>query len=234
LKYPEYKPRANEWVIRQTGIHHRFNSTTGQNVYVLFNPVPSSKVHLAAQEQLRNKSQETKAEPFWLHRVLFATYFPAWRQYIAALEREFLPIANGVNVAYIDEPLRVGFENLSTTMSLQKRFLQISTLLAPAADVLDAMDILLKSISQTIATLPGTQQFKNYNRQCIAYSRMATSLQHRSQMTAQLLTDTLSFRDQVVAKQQNENMLQLNKSAVFVTFLTLFYLPASFLTVSFR
>jgi hypothetical protein len=234
LKYPEYKSRTNEWVIRQTGIHHRFNSTTGQSVYVLFNPVPSSKVHLAAQERLRDNSQETKTEPFWLHRILFATYFPAWRQYIAALEREFLPIANGVNVAYIDEPLRVGFENLSTTMSLQKRFLQISTLLAPAADVLDAMDILLKSISQTIATHPGTQKFKNYNRQCIAYSRMATNLQHRSQMTAQLLTDTLSFRDQVVAKQQNENMLQLNKSAVFVTFLTLFYLPASFLTVSFR
>lgn len=203
-------------------------------MYVLFNPVPSSKGHLAAQEQLRNHSQEIKNEPFWLHRVLFATYFPAWRQYIAALEREFLPIANGVNVAYIDEQLRVGFENLSTTMSLQKRFLQISTLLAPAADVLDAMDTLLKSISQTIANHPGTQQFKNYNRQCISYSRMATNLQHRSQMTAQLLTDTLSFRDQVVAKQQTENMLQLNKSAVFVTFLTLFYLPASFLTVSTR
>ena len=76
--------------------------------------------------ELCNHSQKTRAEPFWLHRVLFATYFPAWRQYIAALEREFLPIANGVNVAYIDEQLRVGFENLSMTMSLQKKFLQIS------------------------------------------------------------------------------------------------------------
>ena len=164
MKYPEYKPRSNEWAIRQTGIHHRFNSTTGQSVYVLFNPVPTSKVHLAALEQLRNHSQEVTNEPFWLHRILFATYLPPWRQYIASLEREFLPIATGVNVAYIDEPLRVGFDNLSTTMSLQKSFLQTSTMLASASDVLEAMDVLLKSIPK-IAHHPGTKQFKNYNRQ---------------------------------------------------------------------
>ncbi|KAH8697601.1 hypothetical protein BGW36DRAFT_427557 [Talaromyces proteolyticus] len=230
VRYPEHKTNADQWVIRQTGIYHQLNTKTGQSLYVLFNPMSASKAHREAQEWLLTHAQEAQKEPFWLHRIVFSAYFPAWRQYIASLENEYLPIANGVNVAYVDEPLRIGFENLSTTMGLQRRFLQISTVLAPAAEALDEIYILITSISLTIPIHPRAQQFKNYHRQCISYSRMATHLQQRSQMTAQLLTDTLSFRDQVIAKEQTKNILQLNKSAVFVTFLTLLYLPSSFLT----
>lgn len=75
-------------------------------------------------------------------------------------------------------------------------------------------------------------QFKNRRTQCDGYTRTATYQQQRSQTTAQLLANTLSFRDQVIAKEQNGNMLQLNKSAVFITTLTLVYLPASFMAVS--
>lgn len=231
MRYPEYKPKDDKWAIRQSGIYHRFNTATSQSVFVLFNPTPDSKVHCKADEWLLNHREEAGTEPFWLHRLLFSTYFPAWRQYIAALERKFLPVANSTFATFIDEPLRLGYDNLSTLISLENRFLQISAILAPATDSLDEICTLLSSMSQITANHHGTQQLKNHRRQCIAYSRTATHLQQRVQITAQLLSDTLLFRDQIVAKEQNGNMLQLNKSAVFITTLTLLYLPASFMAV---
>ncbi|KPA42068.1 zinc transport protein [Fusarium langsethiae] len=54
-----------------------------------------------------------------------------------------------------------------------------------------------------------------------------------SQKITQLLANTLSFREQSLAKAQNTTMLRLNKSAVFITTLTLLYLPPSFVATFF-
>lgn len=226
MRYPEYKPDDNEWVIRQSGIYHRFNRATSQSLVVLFNPTRQSKAHRAAEEWLRKHGQRVQNDPYWIHRILFATYLPAYRQYIAMLERQYLPIANSAFATYIDEPLRLGYNNLNTLTSVEGRFLQVPALLEPAADVLHELCTLQVSDGQ------GIQHLKNYHRQCVSNSRMATHLQQRVQTVARLLSETLLLRDQVVAKQQNKNMLQLNKSAVFITTLTLLYLPSSFLAVS--
>ncbi len=237
MKYPEYKPNDDKWSIRQTGIYHRFNTETCQSTYVLLSPTTNSKAHQRAQEWLLNHGHDAGTEPFWLHRVLFSTYFPAWRQYTISLERKFLPIANSTFATYIDETLRVGYDNLSALISLENRFLQIPTLVAAGADVLDELSALLAGgdggLSEAaVANHAGMRrQLRNHRRQCVAYSRTAAHLEQRARTTAQLLSDTLSFRDQVVAKEQNGNMLQLNKSAVFITTLTLLYLPASFVAV---
>lgn len=130
---------------------------------------------------------------------------------------------------FIDEPLRVGYDNLSALASLDNQFLQVSTLLSHGEAVLQE---LLSTLSQEKSESRTAQALDNYHRQAAAHCRTATFLQKRAQTTAQLLTDTLSFRDQLLAKQQNGNMLQLNKSAVFLTTLTLLYLPASFVAVS--
>lgn len=106
--------------------------------------------------------------------------------------------------------------------------MQIPVMLAAAVDALTE----LSSLATTLHREQQHQQLKNIQRQCGVYSRTAAHLQERVQVTAQLLSDTLLFRDQVLAKEQNGNMLQLNRSAVFLTTLTLLYLPASFLTVS--
>lgn len=73
---------------------------------------------------------------------------------------------------------------------------------------------------------------KNQRRNCSAYLRTANFLKERVESASSLLANTLSFREQVLAKEQNGNMLQLNKSAVFITVLTLVYAPASFIAVS--
>lgn len=225
IRYPEYKPLDEEWTIRQSGIYHRLNRKTKQSLCIVFNPTPNSKLHQALLSHLR--SDDSKPS-FWLHQTLFATYVPAWRHYIASLERRFLPIANTAAATYINEELRIGHGHLSSLISIQKDFLQIPTILEAAGDVLTELNALVSSD----AANQETQKLKNIQRQCETYSRTATHLQQRVQITAQLLADTLLFRDQVLANEQNGNMLQLNRSAVFLTTLTLLYLPASFLTVS--
>lgn len=229
IRYPEYKPSDEEWTIRQSGIYHRLNRKTKQSLYIVFNPTPNSKLHQALLSTLQ--FADGKRSSFWLHQTLLETYVPAWRHYIASLERRFLPIANTASATYINEELRIGHEHLSSLISIQKDFLQIPTILEAAVDVLTALSPLFHLVSSGAETQE-TQKLKNIQRQCETYSRTATHLQQRVQITAQLLADTLLFRDQVLANEQNGNMLQLNRSAVFLTTLTLLYLPASFLTVS--
>jgi hypothetical protein len=214
-------------------MYHRYDQTSSQSLFVLFNPTPQSKAHSEAENLLRNLCSEVESDPFWLHRILFGAYFPAWRKYIAAQEQRFLPLANSAIATFIDDgPLSLGYDSLSTLNNLQSRFLEVPAILSSATDTLDELCTLLGSMPDMASTPVGIQFFKNQRRQCIVFSHNAKHLQQRAQIVSKLLADTLLFRDQALAKEQNINILQLNKSAVFITTLTLVYLPSSFLAVS--
>lgn len=234
IRYPEYKPKVKEWTIRQTGLYHRYDSATSQSTFILINPTPRSKAFLKADDLLRNAGAVVKTDPFWLHSVLFSTYLPVWRDRILELERQFLPLANAAHAAFIDEPLSLKYHNLSVLSKLEGHFLQMPTILAGAIDVLDELSALIGSVDNTPSTQFGLQNLNNQRRQCITYSRTSMHLQQRVQSVARLLADTLLLRDQVVTSEQNEQIFQLNKSAVFITRLSLLYLPPSFIAVSTR
>ncbi|CAJ2504033.1 Uu.00g114270.m01.CDS01 [Anthostomella pinea] len=231
IRYPELKSGGREWALRQSGLYHSFDTATAKSVSVLFSCTPNSAAHQKAKELLLAGGDDAPAKlrnPSWIHEVLFAAYYPAWRPYIASLELKLLPI----------EPLRVGYDNLSALVSLENRFLQIPQFLSHGEDVLRELVSVFGQdrAAAGVGPLPTAAvvlQLENYRRRAQACSRTATSLHRRSQTTAQLLSDTLSFGDQIVAKEQNGSMLQLNKSAVFLTTLTLFYLPASFVATFF-
>ncbi|KAK7964949.1 hypothetical protein PG996_000689 [Apiospora saccharicola] len=237
LKYPEFKASDGKWVLRQSGLYHRYNTSTSQSLYILLNPMPRSQMQERLLSHLRDHSQASLTDPFWLHRLLLSTHLPAWRHYIAAQEKLFLPKANSTFATFIDEPLRLGYDTLSTIINLQNRFLQVPVIMEHTWELLDELKEWLVDLSgphpsqQTVNL--GTE-LRNHRRHCKVYSRSAEYLQRRAQSVAQLLSDTLSFRDQVEAKIQNGNMIQLNKSAVFITALTLLYLPSSFVAVSFE
>jgi hypothetical protein len=104
-------------------------------------------------------------------------------------------------------------------------------------DVLDE----LKSLSEILAadnTISELElkiekrRLENYRKQCLAYSRTAQFLQKRSDNTATLLADTLAFKNQGVAAEQNNQTLTLTRSTVFITVLGLIYLPWTFVSVS--
>ncbi|KAI2781624.1 hypothetical protein F4815DRAFT_69492 [Daldinia loculata] len=235
IRYPELKPNGGNWAIRQSGLYYRFDASTNQTVSVLFNPTPNSAAHQKIEDFLlgTNCGSRNFPIPWFIHEILFSVYFPAWREYLAFLERKLLPETSTTFATFIDEPLRVGYDNLSALASLDNQFLQVATLLSHSEDVLKELSSIfiqegLKSIAPETIDV-----FDNYRRRSVAHCRVANLLQQRAQTTAQLLANTLSFRDQILAKQQNGNMLQLNKSAVFLTTLTLLYLPASFVATFF-
>lgn len=75
----------------------------------------------------------------------------------------------------------------------------------------------------------------NAKRYTQTFIRTSLFLQQRGDNTATLIADTLAFRNQGVAQEQNGSMLILTKSAVFITVITLIYLPWTLVTVcSFR
>lgn len=93
IRYPEFKEQNGQWVIRQTGIYHRFDNSTGKSLYLLFNPTPNSTAHTNAIGFMAScAGSSTYASPVWLHQLVTSTYLPTWRQYIAAQERDFLRI----------------------------------------------------------------------------------------------------------------------------------------------
>ncbi|KAI0126147.1 hypothetical protein BJ170DRAFT_633987 [Xylariales sp. AK1849] len=219
VRYPEFKTTNATWGIRSSGLYHQINEKNAQSVIVLLSPTPDSAAYLKIQDLLR-QPQIVEQNPYWVHPELIGTHSPAWRLYINSLESRLLPMVNRTSATFIDEALRVGYDNLSELVGISNRFLQVPTVLYHGNDVLDEL--------LTLSSGPASSPLERYRRRAIADTRTATYLQQRAQTTAQLVSDTLSFRDQIVAKEQNGNMLRLNKSAVFLTTLTLLYLPASF------
>ena len=241
--------------MRQSGVCHRVNTETRQSVFILLNPKPNAKGHLLIEKHLSSRIDGKATDGLLsMHQILLSGYLPAWRQYIASYEAQFLPMvstptilgpsdlrydqweqANSTFATYIDEPLRLGYDHLISMVNLENRFNKTISLLAATIGLVSDLHALLN----VHATIPSSSDdshtgivFDNHARQCAAFSRTATYLQQRVQTAAQLLANTLSFRDQVIAKEQSGNMLQLNKSAVFITTLTLIYAPASFAAVS--
>ncbi|SCV31947.1 uncharacterized protein FFFS_03058 [Fusarium fujikuroi] len=180
-----------------------------------------------------------KADSFWLHKELFQVYMPAWRRYNAHLEETLLPIANNAVVTFVEELSDTEHRHLTQLAFLESKLIQIPVILQATQDVLGELSSLFGEQFWVVHTGKGSSnhsiscQFKQYRRNCQAYARVAQSLQERAQRITQLLVNTLSFREQLNAKSQNESMLKLNKSAVFITTLTLLYLPPSFVATFF-
>lgn len=99
IRYPEYKEgedgEEGEWVIRQSGIYQRLNTVTHQNLIILLSPNNKSVADTAIQDLLLKQGHGLRDQgPLWAHQMLLSSYLPAWRRYIAAQERELLPIVS--------------------------------------------------------------------------------------------------------------------------------------------
>jgi hypothetical protein len=101
IRYPEFKERDYQWTRRQSGLYHRLNAKSGQSLVVLFSPTPDSALHKKTEQFLvKNTSKAVEHGMFWIHEMLFSTYYPAWRHYTAWLERSFLPMVSWYPVDY--------------------------------------------------------------------------------------------------------------------------------------
>lgn len=252
IRYPEIKDTEDgpEWCQRQSAILHRFNHATSQSVIVLISPNPNATAWEAMVKHLDAHPSGGLPNPLWPHQILLSTHIPAWRKYITSIEAEVLPIVSRFLSCLVDskeytqrlqtgivfttelnEPLRVQYQSLRTLVSCEVRCAKATTVLELTRNVLNQLVLFLNDnapdrISELIP------QIRNHQSQCDTYTTTAGFIRQRAQTSAQLLSDTLSFHDQIISNEQNANMFRLNKSAVFITTLTLVYLPASFVAVS--
>ncbi|CEF85060.1 unnamed protein product [Fusarium graminearum] len=239
IRYPEFKVAPGAWVIRQTGVYQKFNTKSCQNVIILFNPAPACALHKKAEIELSRGTLDVHRDFFWIHKELFNTYFSAWRLYNVHLEKILLPIASNAVSSFVEELSETEFHHLPKLAYLESRLVQIPFLLAASNDVLAGLSSLCQGLLCNTddhlqeSARTAMVQFNQQKSYCEVYSRGAQCLQLQSQKITQLLANTLNFREQSLAKVQNTTMLRLNKSAVFITTLTLLYLPPSFVATFF-
>lgn len=239
IRYPEFKASQGTWIIRQSGIYQRFNNETNQNLCILFNPIPGSKLHRVAQDCVSKVSRNALKDVFWLHKQVFNTYFSFWRLYNVYLEKRLLPIANKAVATWIEELTEAEYRHLTDLAYLESRLLQIPVILGSSNELLEGLSSLCRNWypdstrGDRASAMSALMEFQDHQLNCRAYVKTAEYLQKLTEKNTQLLANTLSFREQLYAKAQNDNMLRLNKSAVFITTLTLLYLPASFVATFF-
>lgn len=236
IRYPEFKPDYQEWVIRQTGIYQIVDTIKSSNVYVVLEPQPGSRLTRSMEKEIRVNGADFRKNPLWLHSLVLSVYCQAWRSYILSLENRLLPIADKTFATFIHQPLNIGYEALGTLVGLKDKFNQTVVMLDYLAETLKE----LRAYSISHLSDPESEEARtsmihsidNHERARSAQSQSAKYLRQRTQDMVELLSHTLSFRYQVVAAEQNKSMLQLNKSAVFITAVALLYLPSSWLAVS--
>ncbi|KAF5983433.1 hypothetical protein FBULB1_3744 [Fusarium bulbicola] len=147
--------------------------------------------------------------------------------------------ANKAVATWIEELTEDEYRHLTDLAYLESRFLQISSILGGSNELLEGLSSLCRNwYSDSTGkdrelSVSALTVFQNDQRNCRSYFRAAEYLQKLAEKNTQLLANTLSFREQLYTKDQNDNMLRLNKSAVFITTLTLLYLPASFVATFF-
>jgi hypothetical protein len=136
----------------------------------------------------------------------------------------------------INKPLRVSHDTLGIVRFLESRFLPLRPILTSFEELSDGLQDLgrvfvAKGFAVAESQLQVDSQFANAKRYARSFVRTAMFLQDRSNNTATLLADTLAFRNQGVAQEQNGSMVVLTRSAVFITVITLVYLPWTLVTV---
>ena len=85
--------------MRQSGVCHRVNTETRQSVFILLNPKPNAKGQLLIEKHLSSRIDGRATDGLLsMHQVLLSGYLPAWRQYIASYEAQFLPMVSAPNM----------------------------------------------------------------------------------------------------------------------------------------
>lgn len=101
MKYASCKSveeKMDPWVIRQTAVYQKYDTENNQSTWIFLNPTTDCPFQKRLASLLRNPDQvlTLKLQPLLIHNVLFGTFFPLWRDYLAYYERKILTIVRCV------------------------------------------------------------------------------------------------------------------------------------------
>lgn len=101
IKYPEWKSAKvqditwKHWRIRQTAIYHQYKPKSGNSIWILLSPMPSSVAELRIGQLLKEfDDQSTRASfhPPSIDNAMISSYLNNWRPYFEYYETQITPI----------------------------------------------------------------------------------------------------------------------------------------------
>jgi hypothetical protein len=90
VRYPEQRMAAGgpeaKWVMRQSAV--LVQQQPQKTLAVIINPMPQSLFLSAVRGHLEGRGARAAADTDWIHALLFKTYMPSWRWYLASIEEK--------------------------------------------------------------------------------------------------------------------------------------------------
>ncbi|KJK61660.1 CorA-like Mg2+ transporter protein [Aspergillus parasiticus SU-1] len=235
--------KPDSWTIRQTGVYQKFDTATKHSTWIFLNPTKDCLFQQRLMDMLMSPSQcsQLTSHPMLIHNLLFATFFPKWREYLGSHEATVLTVSNTTVTERIQDPLRVNHHMLTSIRSVESRCLPLQALFRSfdrTVQTLHKANNALRDCGsvQHLSWHKMDQLLDNYESHADAYLQAASFLQSRAATTAQLIADTFSFKNSHTAQEQSDYMLDLTSSTVddsstvrVITVVTLIYLPSTFM-----
>ncbi|KAG9764585.1 hypothetical protein KCU73_g895, partial [Aureobasidium melanogenum] len=271
-KFPEKRTSSPDsddpWSIRQLGIYHQLDALSHRSTVIVLCPRPRSPVVDAVKKSLQDWASRTEdlQDPRTLHQILFDHSFRGWLEYMQFYESKISDhFDNLVVVSGNVPPDHVEFEQIANLRFIEDSCMPLTPIYSHLSRVLKCLQGLeMSQKSSDNYLLIQESQFQstiqNYEHQLAGFMENATLLSTRITSVSQLLSDTLTFKQQQIAteqqhiaieqqhiatKQQNlattQNglVLRLTQLSVndsnavrVITILTLIYLPAT--TIAYR
>ncbi|RJE22931.1 hypothetical protein PHISCL_04740 [Aspergillus sclerotialis] len=246
FKYAFYKgdiDGKDPWSIRQTGVYQKYNFATKSSTWIFLHPAKQSAFQTRLEEMLTSSEECSRIRDhlFFLHNIFISTSFPHWRDFMAYYEARLLTQHKIIMGSSLNEPLRINHQTLNTVIFIENRFLTLRTVLHSVRKAFEtihkANDALCDADIFPLSEREGTRQlFDNYINQADEYTQNVSFLHTRAGRTAQLIADTLSFKNALTAQEQSRYMLSLTSSTVedsttvrTITIVTLIFLPSTFM-----
>lgn len=233
------KAGAESWVVRQSGVYHKYVKESNQSTWIMLFPMPSSSIEKKIKEGIRDSDarSEVLSNHMLLHPMLLSTCLPNWRCYFEPFDHELADKYNQIATTRLDEPLSLDDEALRRVHHLEqelqplranfKHFERVLTHLQEINNRCFHLNTKKENINDTLI---------NFVTEMSAYNENAEFLVRRAQGIAKQISQTLGLKNQSIAQEQSENVFKLTKSTVddsvtvrVITLVTLFYLPSSFI-----
>ncbi|KAH8723313.1 hypothetical protein GQ44DRAFT_804389, partial [Phaeosphaeriaceae sp. PMI808] len=247
-RYAEKKPikKGNPWVIRQSGIYHRLDLATGRSLYIVCSPVLQSAFEQRLFQLLNTShfQMDVLTNPLLLHHMFVSTHLGDLRNYALHFEQQLERIWNNAITTDISEVLTVGHESLSYVRYIADRILPLEPMTKGVERILGSLEEMRiwiccqRNLSEETSLMLKASA-TNLSNEASAYRNNAAFILQRVQVTAQVISDSMTFQHQAIAHSQNQHMATLADSTMkdsvnirVITFVTLFYLPFSFIAVS--
>ena len=230
-----HRSRTTPWSVRHTGVYHLHSSTTPFDLFILLHPCPNSILEQQLFSLPPSSLDSVLANPFILHFLPFSSYLGNWRWYFRHLGEDFERKNDDVFALDLKSsiPASVTFDMVQGLRHLLDTVISLSAFCQADLGTLKALDGIEEVKTTDDILEPFAEQLRGYQESLMAFSK-------RIRNAIDLVSYWLDLQNQDSAGEVNNHLLSLQKVTVDdsatvkgITFLSMIYLPGSFVAVSF-